>query len=262
MIRVKLISSVMVSLSILVAGCDTFRGPPPIIEGTGPTITEPTDGLAKKFLTSATAAYSNDASARAMLDDGYSLVYTNCSAYFRDAGRTQQILIVFRDFLGTVGTLTTGVIAIAHASKDVTAIAALVTAGGYSAADNIAKEFLFSAENIDSVRELTLTKMADFYNKIPADKITYNSASRYLTDIQNYCSLRKIASLAKDAISAASNAGAGAGLSAQVPTLGIQAPLPPPPPPPAPAPGPMPLSTPRPMEVAPAPGGLSTPAPR
>jgi len=36
-------------------------------------------------------AYANDAFARAMLDDGYSLIYTNCQEYFREAGKTQQI---------------------------------------------------------------------------------------------------------------------------------------------------------------------------
>jgi hypothetical protein len=170
-----------------------------------------------------------------MLDDGYSLIYTNCQEYFREAGKTQQILIVTRDFLGTLGTLATGVIAVAHASKDATAIAALITATGYSVTDNISREFLFASDNIDSVRELTLTKMTDFYNRIPAAPMTYNSVTRNLTDIQNYCSLRKIAALVKDAIGAAANSGAGAG-------------QPPPPPPPPP--------------LEPAPAGLATPAPR
>jgi hypothetical protein len=233
-------------LAILTAGCsETFHGPPPIIGSIGPTLPTATDGLVAKFSASAKAAYGDDRFAKAMLDDGYSLIYTNCQEYFRAAGKTQQILIVARDFLGTVGTLVTGVIAVAHASKDATAIAALVTATGYSVTDNIAKEFLFSSDNVDSVRELTLTKMADFYNKIPVDKITYNSTTRYLTDIQNYCSLRKIAALVKDAISTAANAGAGAGREELL--VPASAPAPPPPPPPP---------------SAPAPGGLATPAPR
>jgi hypothetical protein len=120
-------------LAILTAGCsETFHGPPPIIGSIGPTLPTATDGLVAKFSASAKAAYGDDRFAKAMLDDGYSLIYTNCQEYFRAAGKTQQILIVARDFLGTVGTLVTGVIAVAHASKDATAIAALVTATGYS----------------------------------------------------------------------------------------------------------------------------------
>jgi len=37
--------------------------------------------------------------------------------------------------------------------------------------------------------------------------MTYDSVTRNLTDIQNYCSLRKIAALVKDAIGAAANSG-------------------------------------------------------
>jgi len=226
----------LVVLALLAAGCsETFHGPPPVIGSAGPIVPVARDGLVAKFGASAQAAYANDAFARAMLHDGYSLIYTNCQEYFREAGKTQQILIVTRDFLGTLGTLATGVIAVAHASKGATAIAALITATGYSVTDNISREFLFASDNIDSVRELTLTKMTDFYNRIPAAPMTYDSVTRNLTDIQNYCSLRKIAALVKDAIGAAANSGAGAG-------------RPPPPPPPPPS--------------EPAPAGLATPAPR
>jgi len=206
-------AALFILLAVLTVGCsETFHGPPPIIGSAGPTLPAVHDGLVAKFAASAQAAYGDDAAAGTMLNDGYSLIYANCQEYFREAGRTQQILIVTRDFLGTLGTLATGVIAVAHASKDATAIAALVTATGYSVTDNIAREFLFASDNVDSVRELTLTKMTDFYDRIPQDRrIIYDSATRYLTDIQNYCSLRKIAALVKDAINTSANTGAGAG---------------------------------------------------
>src|SRR4030088_3580568 len=136
--------------------------PAAVIGSAGPIVPVARDGLVAKFGASAQTSYANDAFARAMLDDGYSLIYTNCQEYFREAGKTQQIQIVTRDFLRTLGTLATGVIAVAHASKDATAIAALITATGYSVTDNISREFLFASDNIDSVRELTLTKMTDF----------------------------------------------------------------------------------------------------
>jgi len=45
--------------------------------------------------------------------------------------RLSKSLIGDQGFLGTLGTLATGVIAVAHASKGATAIAALITATGY-----------------------------------------------------------------------------------------------------------------------------------
>jgi hypothetical protein len=132
----------LVVLALLAVGCsETFHGPPPVIGSAGPIVPVARDGLVAKFSASAQTSYANDAFAKAMLDDGYSLIYTNCQEYFREAGKTQQILIVTRDFLGTLGTLATGVIAVAHASKDATAIAALITATGYSVTDNISREF-------------------------------------------------------------------------------------------------------------------------
>ena len=136
-----------------------------------------------------------------MLSDGFALIYANCTEYFRVAGRTQQRLLFGRDLLGTFGTLATGVVALAHASKDATAIAALVTATGYSVMDDIAKDFLFSADNIDSVRDITLRAIQAnqasvfFHNSV----FNYNTVVLYLEDNQDYCTLRRIAALVKDA---------------------------------------------------------------
>jgi hypothetical protein len=194
-------------LSAMGAGCtETFRGAPPVVGSEGPTIA-PAPGVTGQvnlFFDSAKAAYSSPddpTAAQRMVVNGFGLIYSNCDEYFRDAGRTQRIIIFSRDLLGTIGTLATGVVAIAHASKDATAIAALITATGYAVMDNITKDYLFSSDNIDQVRELTLRALAAHQAAFQAGKsFNYPAALIYLEDNQNYCSLSKIAALVKDAI--------------------------------------------------------------
>jgi hypothetical protein len=195
--------------AICLAGCsETYRGPDPIVTARGTVAIDGTSsGLTRLFFQSAEGSYAapgDSALARQMLSDGFALIYSNCNDYFRDAGRTQQRLLFARDLLGTIGTLATGVIAVAHASKDATAIAALVTSTGYSVTDDIAKDFLFSADNIESVRDLTLRALqADQANVLSpgsSQNFSYQTAVMYLEDDQNFCTLRKIAELVKEAV--------------------------------------------------------------
>lgn len=242
-------SAMLLAIVSNVCGCsETFRGPDPIItsQGTAP-IGADAAGLVRIFFNSANASYSvpgDSTLAKQMLSDGFALIYSNCNDYFRDAGRTQQTLIFGRDLLGTFGTLATGIIALARASKDATAIVALATSTGYAFMDVISKDFLFAAENIDAVRELTLRAIqADQATVLTNNKsFSYQTVVLYLQDDQNYCSLRKIAELVKDA---ARNAPLGAGPAAPPANLvgtGVQPALAPPvapgaaPPPPAPPP--------------------------
>jgi hypothetical protein len=135
-----------------------------------------------------------------MLLDGFALTRANCTEYFRSAGHTQQNLIFAGHLIATLGTLATGIIALAHASKDATAIVALATTTTYSVMDDISKDFLFSADNIESVRDLTLrTMQADQTTSLANTQFTYDNVVIDLQEDQNYCLLSKIAALVKDA---------------------------------------------------------------
>lgn len=199
-------SGALIALAMNLCACsETFRGPDPIITAEGPApIDANSAGLVRLFFNSATQSFSSVGDpvlAQQMLSDGFALIYADCSEYFRVAGRTQQRLLFGRDLLGSFGTLATGVIALAHASKDATAIAALVTATGYSVMDDIAKDFLFSAENVDSVRDITLRAIqANQASVLLHNSVfNYNTVVLYLEDNQDYCTLRRIAALVKDA---------------------------------------------------------------
>jgi hypothetical protein len=255
-------SGVLIALAINVCACsETFRGPDPIITAEGPApINANSAGLVRLFFNAATVSYGSAGDpvlARQMLSDGFALIYADCSEYFRVAGRTQQRLIFGRDLLGTFGTLATGVIALAHASKDATAIAALVTATGYSVMDDIAKDFLFSADNIDSVRDITLRAIQAHQASVLAHNTVFNydTVVLYLEDDQDYCTLRRIAALVRDA---AKNAKVGEAEPGAAPTAlptGASVPATTPPPPPVAVVPPPPPAVPAPApRLAPAPG--------
>ena len=259
----------LIVLAIHLCACsETFRGPDPIITAEGPAPVDANSaGLVRLFFNSATASYGSAGDpvlARQMLSDGFALIYADCNEYFRVAGRTQQRLIFGRDLLGTFGTLATGVIALAHASKDATAIAALVTATGYSVMDDIAKDFLFSADNIDSVRDITLRAIQAHQASVLTHNavFNYNTVVLYLEDDQDYCTLRRIAALVKDAAKNAKVGEAQPGAPRTPLPTGGSAAIPPPPPPPAVALAPLPPPAPAPApRSAPAPGRAPAAAP-
>jgi len=139
--RKRLTMAPLLGVVLIGAACtDTFRGAPPVIGSEGPMIMPAPGavGQVNLFFDAAKAAYASPEDSTAalrMVTNGFGLIYSNCNEYFRDAGKTQRILIFSRDLLGMIGTLATGVIAISHASKDATAIAALITTTGYAVID-------------------------------------------------------------------------------------------------------------------------------
>jgi hypothetical protein len=214
-------------------------------------------GASSAFFNSATVSYDAPADsnlAKQMLSDGFVLIYANCNEYFRSAAHTQQRLIFGRDLLGTLGTLGTGIVALARTSKDATAVVALITSTGYAIMDDIAKDFLFSADNVEAVRDLTLrTMQADQATVLTTNKFySYQTAVLYLQANQNYCSLRKIAELVREATKnaplqqapAAPPVNLGRSIPPEAPAP-LAVPAIPPPPPPVPPPAAPPPSAPQ-----------------
>lgn len=205
-LTVKIITCLSgVSLCMTLTACSTTSGPTPALGLDGPSRTETTaSGLAKVFLDSEVASLANKPDpdlAKQMLTDGLTLVYSNCSDYFSSAGETQQWLIVTRDTVGAVGTLGTSVMALHNASRNAVANLALATGLTFSGLDIYTKNFLFSAENIDSVRSLvTNALVAHRETALSLEPFTYQSATLQILDNQNICTPAAISALARQAI--------------------------------------------------------------
>lgn len=136
-----------------------------------------------------------------MLRDGLALVYASCSDFFDSAGETQRWVIVARDAVGIGGTLATSAMALHHASSSAVSNLALVTAASFAGLDLYTKNFLFAAENVDSVRTLIANALSVHQQAIlTKSPFTYQTATNLLQDNQAICSPMRIAALAREAI--------------------------------------------------------------
>jgi len=210
------VSPIAGCLLALLSGCaTTTRGPQPILSTNG-TLLKPADAehsVLAQFDKAESAAYTvaiasdatDDAknrSARAMLETGFTLVYANCSDFFVSAGRTQKWLTFTRDSVGALGTIATAALALHNGSKSAVSNVALTTAGIFTGLDVYTKDFLFSAENIDSVRTLVANALNAHRTAVEAipGNVTYGTVTVALLDHQDICSPPAITALVRAAI--------------------------------------------------------------
>ncbi len=205
-------SAVLVSISSLLAltGCSTLDGPPPVLRATGPvspSASVANKGLIGRFAASAGAAAAPGASptaATAMLEDGFTLVYAHCNDFFLHAGREQSRLLVLKDATAAAGTLAAGIIALSTGGtggKTALGIVTLGTSATLSGIDIYTQQYLFGAENVDAVRELTLNALSAHGTTVrTTSPATYNAVVAHLFDNQAICTPRRIAMLAREAI--------------------------------------------------------------
>ncbi|WLG66265.1 hypothetical protein [Pseudomonas brassicacearum] len=195
----------LLSLALLLSACATTQGPSSTLNKDGPLVADKTkSGLTGRFATSEYAsrhAQADDLLAHQMLEDGYALIYANCDLFFASAGQTQRWLMVTRDTVGAVGTMAASVMALHDVSNNAVANVALATGLTFSGLDIYTKNFLFAAENIDAVRELTTHALNVHINAVGEQTpLTYASTSVHLLDNQNICTPASILALVRQAI--------------------------------------------------------------
>jgi hypothetical protein len=203
-------TTVLACCGILLSACSSLSGPKMTISATGPVVPISVEkssakGILGRFFASAEASYAaptdND-TARLMLREGTALIHANCAAFFQSAGEEQKWLLYSRDAVGVVGTLASGYFALHNYSSNAISNSALLTSASFSGIDIYTKTFLFSAENVSSVYELTKNALATHAQAVLSiEVLTYSAAVDALVDNQEICTSRKVASLARDAIS-------------------------------------------------------------
>jgi hypothetical protein len=123
---------------------------------------------------------------RQMVIDGFGLADANCSDFFHNEGKHQQWVIFSRDVVGAVGTLATAVTAAAGSPTGVIAGFSIATATGYNGLDIYQRNFLFGAENIDSVRLLIEKASAARRDAVLADKGQWQDFGEAQTAVMQY----------------------------------------------------------------------------
>jgi len=221
----------MIAATTLIAfcfqGCQgidrAITGPPPIISPQGPSMSPLRDPIKKRpydihvttanlilrFNDAVGAAAARNASpdqVERMRDTGLALVYSNCDHFFSSLGRYQTQVNTSADIVTALSTLATGALALvtfknADTKDALIASLSLGVAGAKTALDIYARNFLFGAENVDSVRELTFKALAAHREKfVKLVGIGFEDTILNLIDHQNICTPSRIARLAKQAI--------------------------------------------------------------
>jgi hypothetical protein len=134
---------------------------------------------------------------------GFGLVKSNCANFFRTRGESQMWLRVGADAVGIAGGLATGVTALAGGSTLAVAIIALSSTTLYSGIDSYSRNFLFGADNIDSVRSLTMSALEENATNafgLPDDQWTFQYAVTAITTNQDICKPASILDLTRQAI--------------------------------------------------------------
>ncbi len=143
--------------------------------------------------------------ARRMAVEGVHLADSYCELFFRYGSDNQKWLLVGRDLVAALGTVATGAIALAsHNSSTATGVLALTTAGLYNGVDIYTRNFLFGADNIESVRVMTVNALAAHTAAaLPENDNsiwTFGGAAQVVNEHQMICTAASIRSLVLQAI--------------------------------------------------------------
>jgi hypothetical protein len=207
--------SVITLLATLgLSACEAYRAPP-LINKAGPVI--PTDlpppanegdsNPYKEFArTYQVAMKSRSASdAKVLRDQGFALIWSNCSDFFAYRGNVQQGLGLFKDTTSALTPIATGVISIARATTSAVPILSLGQAATSGGINVVADNFLFGADNIDDVRTLILNALAAHVAKVreeatkSPEEAGFDWSTNQLLENQAICQPAKMLALSKEA---------------------------------------------------------------
>ncbi|MBR8279087.1 hypothetical protein [Burkholderia vietnamiensis] len=129
------------------------------------------------------------------------LIGANCNDFFSSAAQNQKWIIFSRDTVAAVGTLATSILSLTNAGKTAVSAVAIGTGAGFTGLDLYTKDFLFSAENISSVRDLTISALsAHKAAALSSPAASYPEVVLALQYEQDLCTPMRIASLVRQAI--------------------------------------------------------------
>jgi hypothetical protein len=179
--------------------------------GSAATVSAATLDLKQRFQSYAAAAANSPAdeaaAANRMVRSGVLLARANCDDFFANAALIQQRNNISRDMVAPIISVLTNVLALQNLSDNdndralkILSIGSSVALAGISIID---QHFLFGAENIKEVRDLTFQGLAAHEEAIgQIGVVTFEDGIQQLIDHQVICSPASILGLTKQAIAA------------------------------------------------------------
>ncbi|MBV1886798.1 MAG: hypothetical protein KUG61_06930 [Parvibaculaceae bacterium] len=139
----------------------------------------------------------------AMLEAGFTLVKTRCNDFFYQKGRSQSQARLTRSLIAPITVALTGIAGLADVSNSAELLTGLSIGSAFviSGLEIYEEQFLFDADNINSVRQLTTRALAA-HSKAVLDKKpeNFDKAVRHLISHQMICTPANILELTQKAI--------------------------------------------------------------
>jgi len=159
-----------------------------------------------KLVCRSLADSSSSTKASDMLQGGVTLVKVRCNDYFAAKGTSQEKARLTRSLIAPVSALVTSVFAVINFSseKRESDYLALLAAGSTFASASLKiyeEQFLFNADNINSVRGLTMRALDTHRTAVlSGSPLSFDTAIRQLTDHEMICTPASILDLTRAAI--------------------------------------------------------------
>lgn len=216
-------------ISLTLSGCYSLQGPPQLINGSGvvnqkTNVAARSESLTDNFRLAVDDAVKDGATPQQverMIDTGVLLVRTNCDDFFRRMGAIQRDSRISRDMIAPVVAVLSGLVALQGFSGGKTDNYLQALSVGSTAAiagiDIVDRHFLFGADNIHSVEQLTFRALNAHQRGIAQNgPYSFEGAVLQLIDHQVICTPASILDLTKRAITAGDveprpSSGGGAG---------------------------------------------------
>jgi hypothetical protein len=144
--------------------------------------------------------------AKRMYESGFALVHARCNDFFNQKAGTQLGINTAFDSIAPVVALLTGILSIVNFKNDARradyesalAFGSVAVVSGLKVYES---NFLFAAENVESVRELTVSAINTHANGVRAlDNPTFYTSAQYVIQNQTICTPGHIRDLVKRAI--------------------------------------------------------------
>lgn len=200
-----------------VSGCYSLSGPPQIINASG-IVNHPatapnarTANLKSNFAYAANKAANSSTTSKLavdeMVDTGVLLVRSNCADFFRRMSIIQRESRISRDMIAPIVSVLSGMVTLRNFNNDKNGdylqafgLGSSVAIAGLDIAD---KHFLFGADNIHEVQELTFKALVAHQTALlRKDDLNFERAVEHLIDHQIICTPASILNLTKKAIAA------------------------------------------------------------
>jgi hypothetical protein len=169
------------------------------------------DSLEAHFRASACASMANaddNTKAKAMFESGARLVHARCNDFFAQKAGTQTGINTAFDSVVPIVSLLTGILSISNVAdgrrSDYESALAFGSAAVTSGLKIYESNFLFAAENIESVRKLTVDTLnqhaSTFRSELDPETHTFYTSTQYVIENQMICTPGRIRELVSGAI--------------------------------------------------------------